>query len=228
MIKVENLNVMNWDGAVRGMRNPMNSWAKSDSYIDECGQGYIGEADLDLMKRLIRAGSDHSKFMRQILVCFDIVLPLRMWKEFDTYSVGVTRNSCSTMHKLTQEDLTAEVLYGKSLNDLSDLQLQTLDWFQQTQSYIKDLCGVRDQNGDMSKKSLMETGRLFTDMIDNLPSSYMQRSTITCNYAVLRNMYHARKNHKQKEWRDFCAYIAENCPYSELITMSDKKEEQVW
>lgn len=234
MIQIENTQVVGLEAAIRGMRNPMNSWEKSDSYFmcengpcEQCehendgrcsywGKEYtIGKNDLALMKKLVKAGSDHSKFMRMINVTCDIVAPLYWWKEFDTYKVGTVRNSCSTMHKIadkafTLDDFSHEHLIVASLNSLK----RTID----------DLNACRDGylNEDISKNPESKK-EVWWQMIQLLPSSYNQRATVQMNYAVLRNMYHARKNHKLDEWHDFCAWI-ESLPYSELITGIKKEE----
>lgn len=234
MIQIENTQVVGLEAAIRGMRNPMNSWEKSDSYFmcengpcEQCehendgrcsywGKEYtIGKNDLALMKKLVKAGSDHSKFMRMINVTCDIVAPLYWWKEFDTYKVGTVRNSCSTMHKIadkafTLDDFSHEHLIVASLNSLN----RTID----------DLNSCRDGylNEDISKNPERKK-EVWWQMIQLLPSSYNQRATVQMNYAVLRNMYHARKNHKLDEWRDFCAWV-ESLPYSELITGIKKEE----
>ena len=234
MIQIENTQVVGLEAAIRGMRNPMNSWEKSDSYFmcengpcEQCehenngmcsywGKEYtIGKNDLALMKKLVKAGSDHSKFMRMINVTCDIVAPLYWWKEFDTYKVGTVRNSCSTMHKIadkafTLDDFSHEHLIVASLNSLN----RTID----------DLNSCRDGylNEDISKNPERKK-EVWWQMIQLLPSSYNQRATVQMNYAVLRNMYHARKNHKLDEWHDFCAWV-ESLPYSELITGIKKEE----
>ena len=218
MIKIENVEVFGWEAAIRGMRNPMNSWDKSDSgYMTEYDEGgfeaefyKISQNDLKLMQSLVKAGSDHSKFMRMINVTLDITAPLYWWKEFDTYKVGTVRNSCSTMHKITEKEFTLddfshEHLIVASLNSLN----RTID----------DLNSCRDGylNENISKNPEWKK-EVWWQIIQLLPSSYNQRATAQLNYAVLRNMYHSRKNHKLDEWKDFCKWI-ETLPYSELITM---------
>ena len=216
MIKFENTEVMNFEGAIRGMRNPLNSWDKSDSgsyydYPDSCEPRFIiGENDLALMKKLIKAGSDHRKFMRQILVSVDITAPLYWWKEFDTYKVATVSNSCSTMHKIhdkefTLEDFSYENLSGPSLSILKIV--------------INDLnCSRKAFIGeceDIPKGRKSE----WWDMIQLLPSSYNQRRTITLNYETLYNIYGSRRNHKLDEWSiGFMDWI-KSLPYAnELIT----------
>ena len=212
MIKIENVEVYGWEAAIRGMRNPLNSWDKSDSekfLIENCicnGEVVpfvIGENDFDLMKRLVNAGADHSKFMRMINVTLDVTAPLYWWKEADTYKIGTVRNSCSTMHTITQKEFTLDDF---SHEHLIDLPLKTM------KVVVDDL--------NISRHKYLETKdkKYWWQMIQLLPSSYNQRATLQLNYAVLRNMYHSRKDHKLDEWRDFCACI-ETLPYSELITM---------
>ena len=229
MIKIENVEVFGWEAAIRGMRNPMNSWSKSDSsycYIKqncagcanvEClnrddmygGNAYsIGKNDFDLMKKLVKSGTDHSKFMRMINVTCDIVAPMYWWKEFDTYKVGTVRNSCSTMHKIADKEFT--------LDDFSHEQLGESAIEEFLEPTIRGLNIARDMY--LEKKSEgKESKAAWWQMIQLLPSSYNQRSTMQMNYQVLRSIYHARKNHKLDEWREFCKWI-ESLPYSELIT----------
>lgn len=210
MIGIENSQVFGWEAAIRGMRNPLNSWNKSDSGWKEIildghfdGVEYIiGEDDLDLMKRLVDAGSDHSKFMRMINVTVDITAPLYWWKEFDTYRIGVEKNSCSTMHKIHSRDL--------SLDDFSHEHLNGL-YLEQLRLTIDCINNARMEYLDTKDKFY------WWQMIQLLPTSYNQRRTVQLNYAVLRNIYNARRNHKLDEWHTFCEYI-EDLPYSELIT----------
>ena len=245
MIKLENEEVMGWEAAIRGMRNPMNSWAKSDSNIDDfdencgvcktclkldmCGDGLIGPNDLDLMKRLRNAGTDHRKFMRMITVYVDITAPLYWWKEFDTYKVGTVANSCSTMHKIhekefTLEDFSCEHLLVGSLNNLRET-ISLLNKYRYVYNHYDSI-----KNGEMlvSKeiKEIINTltkKQLWWQMIQLLPTSYNQKRTVMLNYEVLANMYHSRKNHKLDDWREFCSWI-ETLPYSELITATESEE----
>lgn len=205
MIKLEHTQTFNWEGAIRGMRNPMNSWELSDSFWDmtSVDDNYvIGENDLDLMKRLAKAGSDHRKYMRQIFVSVDITAPLYWWKEFDTYKVGTVANSCSTMHKIHEKDLT--------LRDFSCeyLDAEMKDLLKMVISYMNCCRGYYESNHKKEE---------WYQIIQMLPSSYNQKRTVTMNYENLVNMYHARKNHKLEEWHDFCRWI-EYLPYSEIIT----------
>lgn len=210
MIKITNAEVCGWDAAIRGMRNPMNSWDKSDSkHWRETIVGHeveyrvVGRNDLTLMKKLVEAGSDHAKFMRIINVTMDVTAPVYWWKEFDTYKVGTVANSCSTMHKIADKEFTLE--------DFSHEHLM-----QGGLECIKNLC--KDLNMCREQYLAKHDKEWWWQMIQLLPSSYNQKRTVMMNYAVLRNMYHARRNHKLDEWRDFCSWV-ESLPYAELITL---------
>lgn len=231
MIKIENTEIVGWEAAIRGMRNPLNSWEKSDSKWYSIGiptsnpaaindkylsQKYcIGDNDLDLMKRLRNAGTDHRKFMRMITVYVDITAPLYWWKEFDTYKVGTVANSCSTMHKIhakefTLEDFSTEHLCKSNIEVLEDLVLELEYWRDKFVNY-DEYCKVVPEFREMySKKDC------WWQLIQLLPSSYNQRRTVMLNYEVLANIYKSRRNHKLDEWYVFCEWI-ENLPYSELI-----------
>ena len=214
MIRIENDEVMGWEAAIRGMRNPMNSWNKSDSAVVLHAAVAIGNNDLDLMKRLRNAGTDHRKFMRMITVYVDITAPLYWWKEFDTYKVGTVANSCSTMHKIhakefTLDDFSHEHLWpntiGVSGNTIVKHGLGMLaDVIFILNAYRDDYLKTKDK-------------RYWWQMIQLLPTSYNQKRTVMLNYEVLANMYKSRKNHKLDEWHDLCRWI-ESLPYSELIT----------
>lgn len=230
MLKIENTNVLGWEAAIRGARNPMNSWKKSDSvFIDEEGdwytipgdsgpfknvdgfstdgeQVYIGPNDLDLMTRLRNAGTDHRKFMRMITVYLDITAPLYWWKEFDTYKVGTVANSCSTMHKIHAKEFTLEDFSCEHLLPTAKKNLE---------STIDILNGYRDQYGVDTNPEVKK--EYWWQMIQLLPSSYNQRRTVQLNYEVLANIYKSRRNHKLDEWHTLCDWI-ESLPYSELIT----------
>lgn len=214
MIKIENTGVYGFEAAIRGMRNPMNSWDRSDSdcktIIRDNGkyvEDFIGNNDLKLMKQLAKAGSDHSKFMRMITVTCDITAPLYFYKEWDTYKVGTVRNSCSTMHKIASKEFTLDDFSCEHLWDTSRMNLKdTIDVL----NTFRNAFNHPNANGKYKKDC-------WWQMIQLLPSSYNQRSTVQLNYAVLRNMYHARKNHKLDEWHTFCEWV-ESLPYSELIT----------
>lgn len=212
MIKFENTDVYGWESAIRGMRNPMNSWDKSDSIIDHIGLAEIGENDLKLMQQLVKAGTDHSKFMRMITVTVDITAPLYWWKEFDTYKVGTVRNSCSTMHKIQEKEFTFDDFSHEHLLDDS---FDIYGPMNVLLNIIGSLNFHREQfNRTKDKKH-------WYQMIQLLPSSYNQRATVQLNYAVIRNMYHSRKNHKLDEWSQGFTEWVESLPYSELITEED-------
>ena len=232
MIKIEHTQVFGWEAAIRGMRNPMNSWKKSDSefhilespdyeesiavdYNDE-STTYVGPNDQNLMKRLRKAGTDHRKFMRMLVVYCDILAPLYWWKEFDTYKVGTVANSCSTMHCIHKRafshgDFSYEKLLdepvvdrnGNIVSSQASLNL-TIDILN---AYRKAFIDTKDK-------------KYWWQMIQLLPSSYNQKRTVMLNYEVLANMYKSRKDHKLDEWRKLCDWIRE-LPYSELITGED-------
>lgn len=210
MIKLEKTDVFGWDAAIRGMRNPMNSWDKSDSgykpvVVPPCNdtriEYVIGENDLKLMKSLSKAGNDHSKFLRMINVTVDITAPLYWWKEFDTYKVGTVANSCSTMHKIHAKEFTLDDFSHEHLFEGSDSVL----W-----AVINQLNFCR--NGFLETKNK----DYWWQMIQLLPTSYNQKRTVQLNYQVLKSMYFARKNHKLDEWREFCAWV-ETLPYFKEI-----------
>ena len=225
MIKIENTEVYGFESAIRGMRNPMNSWDRSDSdcktiirYNGKYAEDFIGDNDLKLMKNLVKAGSDHSKFMRMITVTCDITAPLYFYKEWDTYKVGTVRNSCSTMHKIHEKEFTLEDFSCEHLitseNPLREGAIDTTEppnaiWL------IHRTIQTLNQYRELYLKT--KDKKYWWQMIQLLPSSYNQRATVQLNYAVLRNMYHARKNHKLDEWHTFCEWV-ESLPYSELIT----------
>ena len=212
MIKIEKQMTYGWEEAIRGMRNPMNSWEKSDSEIYEGGvfEFTVGPNDLNLMTKLRNAGTDHRKFMRMITVYVDICAPLYWWKEFDTYKVGTVANSCSTMHKIHAKPI--------ELSDFSfeDFDLENVGG---TQLRVSDLFINIVADCECLRKMFLETKdrKYWRALIQLLPESYNQKRTVMLNYEVLANMYHSRKNHKLDEWRDFCKWV-ESLPYSELIT----------
>lgn len=215
MIKIENIEVFNFEGAFRGLRNPMNSWNKSDSYIDALTNKYIvGENDLKLAQRMIGAGTDESKFMRQIFVSMDITAPLYWWKEADTYKIATVSNSCSTMHKITSSEITEE---NYSFDPEPDKPLTDLP----TNDYVRilDIKNRTVADVEWLRKKYNETKdkRYWRLLIQINPDGWLQKRTWTGNYQNLRNMYFARKNHKLIEWIQFCQII-EQLPYSkELI-----------
>lgn len=227
MIKFENEEIVGWEAAIRGMRNPMNSWEKSDSgWVSPRASNLfptiyvVGSKDLDLMTRLRNAGTDHRKFMRMITVYMDIVAPLYWWKEFDTYKVGTVANSCSTMHKIhakefTLEDFSYEHMLPDDYPDEFDFEIMGPDdvW---SSKNILDLTIIALNT---YRKKYLETNdkKYWWQLIQLLPSSYNQRRTVMLNYEVLANIYKSRRHHKLDEWHLFCDWI-ENLPYAELIT----------
>jgi hypothetical protein len=243
MLKIENTEVLGWDAAIRGMRNPLNSWEKSDSQfvrdpdygcfgvcpcaeLVDCDCCHVGPNDLKLMNTLRNAGTDHRKFMRMITVYLDITAPLYWWKEFDTYKVGTVANSCSTMHKIadkefTLEDFSHEHLLSMANNDAGDAL------------FLNDANNIRVDGDDLlgliinvlnyyrGRYIKTKDKRYWWQLIQLLPSSYNQRRTVMLNYEVLANIYKSRRNHKLDEWHTFCDWI-ESLPYSKLITGEKK------
>lgn len=239
MLKIENVEVVGWEAAIRGMRNPKNSWAKSDSHWDYVNQGpeyltvahfddadfNIGPNDKKLMTTLRNAGTDHRKFMRMITVYLDITAPLYWWKEFDTYKVGTVANSCSTMHKIAAKKFTLDdfshehldtfrglTMYAPQEYHFSSLDLLNLqvDVLNQWRTRYLNALKTETETGLPAKD-------IWWQMIQLLPSSYNQKRTVMLNYEVLANMYKSRRNHKLDEWHTFCDWI-ESLSYSELIT----------
>ena len=203
MLKVERVSVVNMENAIRGARNPMNSWAKMDSYHNEKGQFFLGENDLALASKLAAAGSDHRKFLRQIFVSMDITAPLYWWKEFDTYKVGTVANSTSTMHKIQAKEIEREDF---SCDRLTPDALTVLD------TLIEYLEGQRQAFVETKDKSY------WHNLIQLLPSSYNQMRTVSMNYEVLINIYYARKTHKLAEWHVLCDEI-KKLPYAEKLIL---------
>ena len=220
MIKFENVEIVGWEAAIRGMRSPKNSWDKSDSvkcyanancpgiYKNNVSGICIGPNDLDLMKRLRNAGTDHRKFMRMIVVYVDIISPLYQLKELDQYKVGVTSDSCSTMHKIHAKEFTIDDFSHEHL-------LSSPDKEEDSKGLLNQIINLLNYY----REKFNETGNkdYWWQMIQLLPSSYNQRRTYMLNYEVLANIYKSRRGHKLDEWRDFCDWI-ETLPYSELIT----------
>ena len=227
MIKIKNTDVYGFEAAIRGMRNPWNSWEKSDSVYSDvhnceecahkedfsvchsstiynCFDFIIGENDLALMKKLVSAGTDHSKFMRMINVTCDITAPMFWWSEYDTYKVGTVRNSCSKMHTIHIKPF--------DIDDFTHEGCDKIPAAIDTLMYVVDECEhLRRLYNDTEQK------KYWRAIIELLPESFNMRATVQLNYAVLRNMYHSRKNHPLDEWKDFCRWV-ESLPYSELIT----------
>ena len=240
MIKLEHTVLPSSDQmefVIEGMRNPMNSWEKSDSVVcscndsmcicceenhtEQCSNGFVlGDNDHSLMQRLSNAGTDHRKFMRMMPVFVRITAPLYWWKEFDTYKVGTVANSCSTMHKIQENEFTKDDFSCEHLDirtkALLEVTIKILNDYRKLYiEYNQDDFEIR---GCTSKKDI------WWKMIQSLPSSYNQTRNVMLNYEVLANMYHSRKNHKLDEWRKFCKWI-ENLPYSDLIIMEDLKRD---
>ena len=211
MIKIDKISVMNLENAMRGARNPLNSWSRSDSYYDENGDYILGENDISLGHRLAVSGSDHRKFLRQIFVSMDITAPLYWWKEFDTYKVATVANSTSTMHKIHAKPFERADFSCDKMSEGALAQLDSLiDYMEKTR--LKYL-----ENRDKA---------LWYDLIQLLPSSYNQLRTVTMNYETLINIYYARRTHKLDEWHVLCDEILKMPYANEFICIkSDKKEE---
>lgn len=210
MLKVENLRTFNWEGALRGLRNPMNSWAKSDSTFDENGNIInIGENDLRLMKSLFKAGTEHRKYLRQIFVSMDITAPLYLWKEADTYKIGTTSNSCSTMHKIQSQEFTEDMFSCEHLNPDSMATLRSTIY---KLNMYRTLYNKHHDKND------------WWQMIQLLPSSYNQRRTITMNYENVFTIIHQRSGHRLTEWNELIE-VLKTLPYAqELLDTLDEKE----
>lgn len=246
MIKIENVEVVGWEHAIRGMRNPMNSWDRSDSrwsgrfeYFSGKPEWEVGSNDMTLMKKLAKAGTEHRKYLRMIVVYLDITAPLYWWKEFDTYKVGTVANSCSTMHKIAAKEFTRddfsfeyastgypEVNFEDPISqdavtidptDIVDIIVDMLNAYRREYN----LCVEKQDRKDLSISEKMhvirQKRRYWYNMIQLLPTSYNQKRTIMLNYEVLANIYRQRKGHKLDEWNVLCSWI-ETLPYSELIT----------
>lgn len=226
MIKIENTEVYGFEAAIRGMRNPMNSWSRSDSncktIIRDNGkyvEDFIGDNDLKLMRQLAKSGPVHAKYRRMITVTCDITAPLYWWKEFDTYKVGTVRNSCSTMHKIDSKEFT--------LDDFSHEHLET--WRSEDGIYHGGMIGslkrtIKELNYCREWFLTTKDKEWWYQMIQLLPSSYNQRATVQLNYEVLAGIYRWRKDHKLDEWHTFCEWV-ESLPYSEIITGGNENGE---
>ena len=210
MLKVERISVMNFENAIRGARNPLNSWSRMDSYTAPDGSFVLGENDRSLARRLARAGSDHRKYLRQVMVSMDITAPLYWWKEFDTYKVGTVANSTSTMHKISAKPFERADFSCDRMSDGALAVLDSLiDYLEQARlRYVAD-------------KNLAD----WHDMIQLLPSSYHQMRTVTLNYEVLINVFYARRSHKLAEWHTFCDAIRA-LPYAEDLILIREDSEQ--
>lgn len=229
MIKFEHTEVIGWRAAIRGMRNPLNSWEKSDTvnvcllkYNDDgctkCGScmcdPIIGHNDMDLMKRLRNAGTDHRKFMRMLIVYVDITAPLYWWKEFDTYKVGTVANSCSTMHTIHKKEFDISDFSCELLIDDDDITSYGAEWLTPM-----DILRITIDTLNGARKMYLETKdkKYWWQMIQLLPTSYNQKRTVMLNYEVLANIYKSRKDHKLDEWHEFCDWIKKELPYSDLL-----------
>lgn len=242
MIKIENVDVFGWEAAIRGLRNPKNSWNKSDSEFsanceicdnknydcDSCpvihvsDKCLIGKNDLKLMKSLVKAGSDHRKFLRMINVTMDVVAPLYWWKEYSTYKVGTVTNSCSTMHKIHAKEFTLnDFSHEHLLNNFAgyDIGIQYNSEYDDSPEDVLEYV-IHALNKCREKYIETKDNKYWWQMIQLLPSSYNQRRTVQLNYEVLLNMYHARKDHKLDCWKDFCKWI-ETLPYFKEICLGD-------
>ncbi|MBS6476058.1 MAG: hypothetical protein KH354_08840 [Clostridiales bacterium] len=210
MIKLERYSVMNLENAIRGARNPLNSWAKSDSFYDENGQYVLGAADISLAARLCSAGTDHRKFIRQIFISVDITAPLYWWKEYDTYKVGTTANSTSTMHKIHSKPFEMGDFSTDRMNQ------SALACMEKTIQCLEALRLAYLESKDKT---------VWYSMIQLLPSSYNQMRTCTFSYENAANMYHARKAHKLDEWHVFCDWLA-SLPYADIMITGTLKSQQ--
>lgn len=241
MLKISNFEVMGWEHAIRGMRNPMNSWKKSDSEFDREPRNYfdeddmpctdlrrfvLGSNDLALMTRLRNAGTDHRKFMRMIVVYVDLTAPLYWWKEFDTYKVGTVANSCSTMHNIAAKEFTLEDF---SHEHMLDVEGEAIEFNNAPGDYWNSIAVLDITVGvlNMYRQRYLETKdeKYWWQMIQLLPSSYNQKRTVMLNYEVLANIYKSRRNHKLDEWHTFCDWI-EELPYSEIITGYEEEKNE--
>ena len=218
MLKLENTEVFGWEAAIRGMRNPMNSWSKSDTqYFDRGGVfrvPKIGKNDLKLMKSLSNAGNDHAKFLRMINVTVDITAPLYWWKEFDTYKVGTVANSCSTMHKIAAKEFTLEDFSCEHLIDTCLLERVINEL-----NIYRDIYNNYDRQTEQYKTEFSKK-HIWLQMIQLLPSSYNQKRTVQLNYQVLKSMYFARKDHKLDEWHILCDWML-TLPYFNEVCVKE-------
>lgn len=218
MIKIENTEVYGFEAAIRGMRNPMNSWSRSDSdcktiirdnrkYVED----FIGDNDLKLMRQLAKSGPVHAKYRRMITVTCDITAPMFWWAEFDTYKVGTVRNSCSKMHKIHSKELLNEDFSCEGCREIGS-------WATLCFVTVQNTCNkLREKYNETKEK------KYWRALIELLPESYNQRATVQLNYEVLANMYKSRKDHKLDEWHTFCEWV-ESLPYSEIITGGEAKK----
>ena len=209
MIKIERTSVMNFDNAMRGARNPLNSWNRYDSYFDENGNFVFGENDLSLAKRLCKAGTDHRKFVRMIQVCVDVTAPMYWWKEYDTYKISTVANSTSTMHKITSKPFELSDFSVDKMNDEGIAAMEKV---------IETLVDLLLRYLETKDKELWYT------IIQLLPSSYIQMRTCTLNYETLCNIYYARRNHKLDEWHKYCDWVLDLPYFKELFVQEDDEQ----
>ena len=202
MLTLKNTSVMNFENAIRGARNPMNSWGRMDSHTEPDGSFVFGPNDLDLAMRLAKAGSDHRKYLRMVFVSVDVTAPLYWWKEYDTYKVATVANSTSTLHKIHSKPFSMDDFSCDHMTDGTKKFMETV---------VAELENIRLRFKETKSKDD------WYDMIQLLPSSYNQTRNVMVNYEVLANIYKYRKDHKLDEWREFCKWI-EELPYAELIT----------
>lgn len=224
MIKIENGWAEGWRAAICGMRNPLSSWDKGDTTVcrkNDFIEIEVGENDLSLMKKLVKAGTDHSKFMRMITITCDITAPLYWWKEMDTYKVGTVCNSCSTMHTIHKKEFNIDDFSNEHLDEDNYNLLKTIV---ARLNHYRDIYinGGIIEYPDCGRKVFQPKDKdIWWQLIQMLPSSYNQKRTWQANYQVLRNIYHARKNHKLDEWRDFCKWI-ETLPYAKELIVGEE------
>lgn len=211
MIQIENVKISGWDAAIRGMRNPLNSWDRSDSLFVEDNYSEVGEADLELMEKLAKSGSTHAKYRRMIVVTMDITAPLYWWKEMETYRVGVVTNSCSTMHRIHAKEFT-----------LDDFSHDHLSYEDNCLGFLVQTVEVLNQCRELYLET--KNKKWWYSMIQLLPSSYNQRRTVMLNYEVLHHIYYDRKSHKLDEWRTFCNHILA-MPFAKKIIRIDERDE---
>lgn len=248
MLKIKNVEIHGWEPGIRGMRNPKNSWKKSDSkfvttdgnHHDICGnvgpwygsygweEAVIGENDLNLMTTLRNAGTDHRKFMRMIVVYMDVTAPLYWWKEYDTYKVGTVANSCSTMHKIAEKEFKDDDFSVEHIFDDESEGVEFPIIYGEEHSPIWSFhMTLKILNFYREKYLETKDKKYWWQMVQLLPSSYNQRRTVMLNYEVLANIYKSRRSHKLDEWHTFCDLI-ESLPYSELITGREEKHDWYW
>lgn len=223
MITIEKTEVLGWEAAIRGCRNPLNSWDRADSYhtyIENPETGnrakfefFMGDNDHELAMRLAKSGSTHAKYRRMIVVYADILAPLYWWKEFDTYRMGVEKNSCSTMHKIQAKEFTLEDFSCEHMSE-------------PTKNLLDDVIfSLNTNRKEFNNRDFDDPKYSWWQMIQSLPSSYNQKRTVMMSYEALSSMYRDRKDHKLDEWRDFCAWV-KNLPYSEIITLEENNVQE--